>query len=438
MNRDKFAVSSKVTKPANEQPLFRAQVLNARRGQWLGPVVLASPLSYSFYALLALIVTTALVTFAVFGEFTRKARINGWLVPAEGMIRVFVQQPGVVVAIKVKEGSSVLKGAPLVVLSGERQSSVVGATQAEITRLLGARRSSLQNEISQQENLLRQQSAALNRRLEAIRGEMDQFSREISLQSTRTELARSSAERLSAVEKIGGASRMEIERQQENELEQRGRLRQLERTRAERQRELVTLKAELDDLPIKIKTQLANLLRDIRLLEQELAESEARREIVIPALQAGTITAIQAEVGGNATPTTHLLSIVPEGSSLEAHLFANSKAVGFIRPGQRVLLRYQAFPYQKFGHYPGIVESVSRSALNPTEVPTQLAGLTSLLGSNEPIYRIVVRVASQHVNAYGVQQPLQPGMQLESDVLLETRKLWEWVLEPLFTLTGKL
>ena len=254
MNRDKFAVSSKVTKPANEQPLFRAQVLNARRGQWLGPVVLASPLSYSFYALLALIVTTALVTFAVFGEFTRKARINGWLVPAEGMIRVFVQQPGVVVAIKVKEGSSVLKGAPLVVLSGERQSSVVGATQAEITRLLGARRSSLQNEISQQENLLRQQSAALNRRLEAIRGEMDQFSREISLQSTRTELARSSAERLSAVEKIGGASRMEIERQQENELEQRGRLRQLERTRAERQRELVTLKAELDDLPIKART----------------------------------------------------------------------------------------------------------------------------------------------------------------------------------------
>ena len=100
-------------------------------------------------------------------------------------------------------------------------------------------------------------------------------------------------------------------------------------------------------------------------------------------------------------------------------MFATSKAVGFIRPGQRVLLRYQAYPYQKFGHYRGSIESVSRSALSPTEVPTQLAGLTSLLGTNEPIYRIVVRIERQSVNAYGVEQALQPGMQLESDVLLE-------------------
>jgi membrane fusion protein len=31
---------------------------------------------------------------------------------------------------------------------------------------------------------------------------------------------------------------------------------------------------------------------------------------------------------------------------------------------------------------------------------------------------------------------LQPGMQLEADVLIERRRLIEWVLEPLFTLTG--
>ncbi len=435
-----------IEKPPSVQPpensgsdaLFRTAAINAQRSQWLGPVLLASPISHAIYAIAALVAVAGLVSFAALGEYTRKARINGWLVPASGMIRVFAQQPGVVAAINVREGLFVTKDEPLVVLSAERRSSALGATQAEITRLLTARREGLQAEISQQEILFKQQESALRRRIEAIRGEMEQFSREISLQSSRTDLSQTSTSRLRETAKVGGASQMEVEKQQEYELEQRGRLRQLERTRAERQREMGTLKSELDDLPIKSKTALANLDRDIRILGQELAESEARREVVILAPQAGTVTAIQAEVGGNATTATNLLSIVPEGSSLEAHLFANSRAVGFIRPGQQVLLRYQAYPYQKFGHANGAIESVSRSALNPSEVPTQLAGMTSLVGSAEPIYRVVVRLERQQVNAYGVAQALQPGMQLESDVLLERRKLWEWVLEPLYTLTGKI
>jgi membrane fusion protein len=38
---------------------------------------------------------------------------------------------------------------------------------------------------------------------------------------------------------------------------------------------------------------------------------------------------------------------------------------------------------------------------------------------------------------YGAEQPLQAGMQLDADVILENRRLWEWMLEPLFTVTGK-
>lgn len=420
------------------QPLFRSAAVNARRTQWLGPVLLVSPISYTVYALLALAAVVLLSSFVIFGQYTRRVTLNGWLVPAQGMVRVFAQQPGVVTAIKVREGTVVDKGAPLIELSAERQSAAFGATQAEITRLLQSRRTLLQNEISQQELLSRQQAASLATRLDAIRAEIEQFNREIALQQSRTEIAKSTTEKLREVTRIGAVSQVEVERQFENELEQRGRLRQLERTRTERQRELVTLKAELEDLPIKTRTTLANLSRDIRALEQELAESEARREVIIVAPQAGTVTAIQAETGGHATTATNLLSIVPSGSPLEAHLFANSKAVGFIRGGQQVQLRYQAFPYQKFGHALGEVLSVSRTSISPSEVPTHLAGLTSLVGREEAIYRVTVRPLSQTINAYGTAQPLQPGMQLESDVLLEKRPLWEWALEPLFTMTGKL
>jgi membrane fusion protein len=42
------------------------------------------------------------------------------------------------------------------------------------------------------------------------------------------------------------------------------------------------------------------------------------------------------------------------------------------------------------------------------------------------------------VSAYGEDRPLLPGMEVETDVLLETRRLYEWVLEPLYAMAARL
>lgn len=235
----------------------------------------------------------------------------------------------------------------------------------------------------------------------------------------------------------GFVSVQQLQQQEEGRLDQALKLRALQRNRAATKREPVTLEAELSDLPLKSRTQIGKIERNIAALKQELAEAEARRQIVIPAPQDGTVTAIQAEPGGNANVTTPLLSIVPAGTKLEAHLLSPSRAIGFLRSGQRVLLRYQAYPYQKFGQYVGVLDNVSRSAVSPGELPPQLSGLASLYAANEPVYRITVSLASQTVTAYGKPVPLQSGMQLEADVVIESRRIFEWVIEPLYTLTGK-
>jgi len=224
----------------------------------------------------------------------------------------------------------------------------------------------------------------------------------------------------------------------EARMEQESKLHDLERTQMVSRRDRLSLQGELDEIPFQSRADLANADRDIAQVEQDLAEAEARREIVVSAPEAGTVTSVQAERGVRAEPGVPLLSIVPAGSQLEADLFSPSRSIGFLKPGQRVLLRYEAYPYQKFGHYEGRVATISRSALNPGELPPQVAGLTSLIGSNEPVYRITVKLQRQSVNVYGKPVALQPGMQLEADVLIENRKLIEWVLDPLYTLTGKI
>lgn len=418
-------------------PLFRPEVLAERRTQWLGTVLLAPKLSYRLFVIYALVVTGAIGALLFFGEYTRTAKVSGWLVPEQGMVRVFAAQTGVATDLYVKEGAVVRRGERLLALSTELQSATLGNTQAQITRGLTSRRESLQEELRQQKLLLSQQKRAFSNRLAALRSEEEQITEEIALQESRLRLTEKSEERQRELRDKGFISEQQLQLAAEAKLEQASKLRALERNRATMRRERSTVEAEMNDLPLKFQSQIATTERSISTMGQEMAEAEAKRETVVTAPQEGTVTAIQAETGGRANTTAPLLSILPKGAKLEAHLYTPSRSIGFVRPGQKVLIRYQAYPYQKFGHYEGTVVNISRSAMSPNELPAQLAGLSSLYGANEPVYRITVNLASQDVTAYGEKVALQPGMQLDADVVIERRKLYEWVLDPLFTLTGK-
>jgi membrane fusion protein len=121
-------------------------------------------------------------------------------------------------------------------------------------------------------------------------------------------------------------------------------------------------------LDLRQANQLAATDRQISAVKQELAESEARRTVLIRAPEAGVATAAFAEVGHSVDSGLPLVSIVPSNTQLEAELYAPSKSIGFIKSGDAVNIRYQAYPYQKFGIYKGQVLSISRSSIPPAEL----------------------------------------------------------------------
>ena len=129
------------------------------------------------------------------------------------------------------------------------------------------------------------------------------------------------------------------------------------------------------------------------------------------------------------------MTVVPDNASLQIELYAASQNAGFIRPGQRVALRFAAFPYQKFGVQYGTIREISRTTLTPSDL---LSVSPVTWKENEGRYRVIVRPENPFILAYGKKEPLRPGMTLEGDVNLDTRPLWEWLTEPLWSLKGKL
>ena len=116
---------------------------------------------------------------------------------------------------------------------------------------------------------------------------------------------------------------------------------------------------------------------------------------------------------------------------LYAELYLPSRAIGFVNEGQKVMLRYDAFPYQRYGLYEGTVSSIASAVINPNEA-------SNLIQSQEPVYKVNVELKEQFVTAYNKKMPLQSGMSVNADIILGERSLAEWLLEPIYSLRGKI
>ena len=120
------------------------------------------------------------------------------------------------------------------------------------------------------------------------------------------------------------------------------------------------------------------------------------------------------------------MSVLPQGDNTDVQLFVPSRAVGFVKVGTPTALRFDAFPYQKFGQYQGVVTKVSTSALLRQEIPIALTG-------TEDYYRVWVLLDKPYVQAYGEKIKVQSGMKVEADMLLEQRRIYEWLIEPILS-----
>ena len=365
--------------------LFRHEALEAQAQPWLGRVQLVRPLSLALVTAGVLVALAAVVAFLALAQYARRATVPGVLVPDRGLIRLVPTAAGTVLERNVAEGQAVASGDVLFVLALER-TQLADADEAQVRRSLEERGRSLVDAARQQQALAEARRAALDRRLAALEREAAQLEAPPSRSRT--------SQRAS-----------------------------LERERAE-------LEGERQTLPLLAENAVGGITRDLAQLRRESAEQQGERRIVVRAPQSGTISAVLAETGQSVSPSSALASLVPSGARLQAQLYAPSSAVGFVRVGMPVQLRFEAFPFERFGHWPAHVIEVSRVPLAPSELAALALPATSAAAApaGEPLFRITVALDAR---ADAEATPLAAGMRLTADVLLERRRLVAWLFEPL-------
>ncbi len=422
-----------MTTPTAPTPrrLFRQEAVDAQREKLLGEVSLARAVPLWVFTATFATIAAALVVYVFTGEIQRRERVEGFLAPDAGAARILAPEAGTLTELLAREGQEVEAGAPIARLSFER-ATASGATPSELVqREMRERVDSIDSEKTQTLRLAQQEVERARVRIDNLRKELAQADAEARLQNNRVAAARSELQRVQELNKSGFFSESKVTEVRNDLLDQQVKLQTMSRQRAALERDLANARAELPTIETKARQQIDQLTRARSELQQNIVQEEARRETLLRAPIAGTVTNIAAVRGQSLSAESQVAIVLPKGGGLQAQLLVPTRAIGFIQPGNEVVLRYEAFPFQRFGQFRGSVESISRTVFSAGEKIGQMT-------VREPVYRIDVRLERQTVAAGGQELALKPGMVASADILLEKRSIFEWVFEPVLEFRERL
>jgi len=391
---------------------------------------------------------TIAVAWSIVGKIDIVAVAQGKVVP-QG--RTKVVQPlemGVVRAIHVQDGDHVKAGQPLIELDPtdaaadherlDRERTARALDVARLDTLLGggpAARPFAPPEgdpllVEAARRLLESQWLERTAKLAALDGEIERRKGELRVAQTDVErfkatmpLLRDRSDSLAGLAAQGLTSRLRASEVQQQLIEaEKGLLTALDKQQqadaglrsAEQQRQQTERESEST-----WRKERAEAIEKGAVAEQEILKARKRRDLqrLVSPID-GTVTNLAAwTVGGVVKPGDTILSVVPLSATPEIEAMVQNKDVGFVRAGQRVTVKLDAFPFTRYGTVDGAVSNVSRDA-NPDEKQ----GL---------IYPVRVRLDASTIDVDGKPVAIAPGMAVSAEIITGERRVIEYVLSPI-------
>ncbi|WP_127019087.1 HlyD family secretion protein [Rheinheimera mangrovi] len=413
-----------------EQSLFRPKALLAQQQRLEGQVSIVQPVSTSLLCICLVGIVVSLLLFLNQASFSRKETVSGYLKPSSGVVRVQSQRSAVLKQLYIHDGSEVQAGQKLALLSSDEYLTAGHSLTAHLQNSLSlqlALNSQKQHELIQS---YAQQYQQLSAQISNVKQQLAENKRQQQLLSRRIDLQ---AQRLLSQQQLvlkGHVAKLQLEQQQDQHLMLQQQLAEVQTLAQSILQQQIQWENQLQTLPVDQQRQIQHLEAERLQFEQQKTELLARGEVVLIAPVAGRVTNLLVSEGQQVQGAQVLMQLLPQSGFLYAQLLVPTRAFGFIQPGQITWLRFDAFPYQRFGLSQGEVHQLSKAVLmaQDPDSPVQI---------KEPVYQVQVRLNQQFIEAYGEQMPLQAGMLLSADIVLEQRSVLSWLLEPLVSLKGR-
>jgi membrane fusion protein len=415
--------------------LFRKEAISHQSERLTGVITLAQPLSIKLTVLILVSVAILIVAFLFNAKYSRKETVRGFLMPNKGVIKSFASQGGTIEKLWVKEGDNVIKGELLATIIVQQNNSNGVDLSLQLADQLNAQKSLVIDEITQHQALKDQELSNLQIQETALGNEKNALKNQLELSEEKLKLLSEQQLDFNQLNKKGFLSNLDKDHQHQVLLEAKQEKQNIARLLLQHQNQLNQISFNIKNIPQQYTLRINNLKRQKSELQRQLAQVASNYKYTITASNTGVVTGIQVVEGETLSQSKAqskpLLHILPEGSELIAELLLPTRSAGFIQVGNNTRLRFDAFPYQRFGFINSEIVRIDQALISPNEVQLPIV-------LQEPVYRLRAKLNQQQIKAFGQAFDLKSGMLFEADIMLEQRSLIEWLLEPIYSLKGRI
>lgn len=182
-------------------------------------------------------------------------------------------------------------------------------------------------------------------------------------------------------------------------------------------------------------TELSEAQEKTGLSREEVTKSARRQEFqLLRAPVSGTVQQLAiSTVGGVVQPAQALMIIVPDDATVVVEANIMNKDIGFIREGQPVRIKLEAFNFTDYGIIPGVVESISRDAIDMSQPGQQQQ--RDEQGRAQPqqglVYAARIRLNQRTIRVRGRDQIIGPGLAAQAEIKTGERRIIDFLLSPI-------
>ncbi len=413
--------------------LFRKEVLEYKKSKsWDGDVALPNTFSLKLFIIILLLLLFSIFIFFKYGSYTERRSVVGYLTPVNGVIKVLSPSVGVIESIETHNNQTIKVNDELLTIVNKQYGS-----QGDYNDQLNKNLEEQLYVINNQEPLIKTDFVE---KANIVRLEIAQLEKKIAFNS---DIFSNQEEQIKIQEKAyqgyinigieGAISDLEIQNVKGRVIELKSELYRTKESESLFRNQIESKNLELKQLKNQQEKEINELKSRKITIEQSLLELEKDMTKIIRSPASGRLTALNVHKNQIVNSSQLLLSIIPSDNKLKVNLLIPPRDIGFIKVGNTVAIRYDAFPYQKYGQAEGEITSISKTTVRPSDL-AEIGGFSLPITDNTSFYLVDVDIDSQSMLVDGTEKLLNTGMTLNADIRLENRKLYQWILEPLISL----
>lgn len=412
--------------------MFRREAIENRARKWRGRTVLLPDIPLWLVVALCSVFLLSFLTFILSGTYTRKVNVSGEITSYPRAVNISSGFQGFIIKKFVTEGQMVKKGDPIyqIDISKSTHNGVVSDNQrkdiesqiARIDRIISRLESNKTVTLSTLKNQRLQYGKAFERSTEILK----RAEEGITIMKRNMDNYRSYQTKglISNDQLINQVAR--YYQQQNNLLSLSGQNEQNSLQITNLDNQIQTQAAEFDNRIYQMELQRYDL-------KKELLNTDLSGEVIIRSLSDGKIDSLSVTVGQMVNVGDSLLQVIPQSiTHYYLVIWVPNEAIPYITIGDRLNIRYEAFPAEKFGQFSATVEIISKTPASKQEMLTYQGAPRNTQSSAIPYYKVIVKPEKQVIAYHNKTMSLENGMKAQSTLFLEERKIYQWMISPFY------